>query len=285
MVSLFGVSRISEAFRVMGNSYSEDYLVPLYNPYYHSYHYLDLPKIDNVRNIHKTICINHSKKQYVNYALRAATRVLLDEQKNNCSVCLVTIYFSREFSLFLSKIKNPVSYYGELIKKRLKKLSVDKFYIVFEEGSNLTISGELSGLHAHIVTITDKNESEALKRALKRDKELLLNKNGKISSSAIKVQFGYYETLLECSSSSLIKTEVTTFETESKWTYKSIEGFNKSDKVFRSKVKNKINIGLADYLSKELSKSIFLKHRNYYISRALNKDLLILTLQVLLNKK
>jgi hypothetical protein len=285
MLPLFGVSRISKALRVMGDSYSEGYLVPLYNPYYHSYHYLDLPKIDNVRNIHKTICINPSKKQYVNYALRAATRVLLNEQKNNCSVCLVTIYFSREFSLFLSKIKNPVSYYGELIKKRLKKLSVDKFYIVFEEGSNLTISGELSGLHAHIVTITDKNESEALKRALKRDKELLLNKNGKISSSAIKVQFGYYETLLECSSSSLIKTEVTTFETESKWTYKSIDGFNKSDKVFRSKVKNPINIGLADYLSKELSESIFLGHRNYYIFRDLNKDMLILTRQVLLNKK
>jgi hypothetical protein len=285
MLPLFGVSRILKALRVMGDSYSEGYLVPLYNPYYHSYHYLELPKIDNVRNLHKTICINPSKKQYVNYALRAATRVLLNEQKINCSVCLVTIYFTREFSLFLSKIKNPVSYYGELVKKRLRKLSVDKFYIVFEEGSNLTISGELSGLHAHIVTITDKNESEALKRALKRNKELLLNKNGKISSSAIKVQFGYYETLLECSSSSLIKTEVTTFETETRWTYKSIDGFNKSHKVFRSKVKNQINIGLADYLSKELSKPLFLRHRNYYISRALNKDLLILTRQILLTKK
>jgi hypothetical protein len=285
MLPLFGVSRILKALRVMGDSYSEGYLVPLYNPYYHSYHYLELPKIDNVRNLHKTICINPSKKQYVNYALRAATRVLLNEQKNNCSVCLVTIYFSREFSLFLSKIKNPVSYYGELIKKRLKKLSVDKFYIVFEEGSNLTTSGELSGLHAHIVTITDKNESEALKRALKSDKERLLNKNGKISTSAIKVQFGYYETLLECSSLSLIKTEVTTFETESKWTYKSIDGFNKSDKVFRSKVKNPINIGLADYLSKELSKPLFLGHRNYYISRVLNKDLLISIRQILLTKK
>jgi hypothetical protein len=284
-MSLFGVSRISEAFKVMGDSYSEDYLVPLYNPYYHSYHYLNLPKIHNLRNLHKTICIDPSKKQYINYALRAATRVLLDEQNIGRSVCLITIYFSREFSLFLSKIKNPVSYYGELIKKRLKKVSVDKFYVVFERGSNLTTSEELLGLHAHIVTAIDINEFKAFKEALKSNRELLLNKNEKISSSALKIQFGYYETLIECSSSTLVNTETTTFQTESKWTNKSIDSFNSNYKDFRSKIKNNVNIGLADYLSKELSKPLFLGHRNYYISRALNKDMLISTRQILASHK
>jgi hypothetical protein len=96
------------------------------------------------------------------------------------------------------------------------------------------------------------------------------NKNGEIASSSLNLKT--YQHLVAYDKNGLLAHDSKILSDDSIWTFSHIsKGFGGAD-VFKSRVSTIINIGIADYLSKDIRYPIFSNSKNYYISNLLRAD-------------
>ncbi|MDF2179099.1 hypothetical protein P2G88_12635 [Aliiglaciecola sp. CAU 1673] len=277
--TLWGQSRIAAALEKTATTLSDGYLVPYYNHYYENYHSHKLPTLTRVKDIHKTHCVDARKRHYVNYALRACVLSMkkeIDENPNaKKRLAMITVNFSHKYSQKLRSLEFPTSHYGTAVMRRLASVGVDKFFIVFEAGKANKAIPELISLHAHIVLTIDPFESEEVRACLRNEFELKRDIRGSIASSSVMIQFQYTPRLYTCSplQSALATLEQQLLGEQSQWVVDERAVFSGRIRSLKSRDPIELNIGIADYLSKELPNSIFSKGRNYYISRPLNAEI------------
>jgi hypothetical protein len=254
------------------------------HPVLSQYKYFDcykpalLPSVKDRRNIHKTFILDKKKNLNVNFALRAATQALILEEskKTGFELVFITIHLNDELSQNLSndlKDKKPTQYFNELLRKRvLKRFEVDDYYFVIEKVGT-------TRLHAHIVCLIKIGTELLIRDAFRASGWLLLNKANKVSNG-VSISRGYYLRMLRRSLGEveldLLDMEVTDYAEESFWkSYQTIPDVlgETHDAGFKTKEPVPIDVGLADYLSKQLNEKIFGVGggKNYSISQSLSK--------------
>lgn len=207
-----------------------------------------------------------SRKQNLCYALRLSIACLLSKNRDcQFSVKMVTVRFNNDFLARLQKNKSPKSYYGQIIKLRLSKIGIKNFIIVFESGRSE------QNLHAHIVLASNGLDESLIKDSVVKEKEILRCEAGKIAPSAVRITSTYKPLLyLEPQEAFLLEKEMKSCNGGFHW--ELIRTCSKVQ-VYRSKDPRPVDIGLADYLSKELRRDVLGAGRNYYISQNLNQEM------------
>jgi hypothetical protein len=268
--------RLSE---VEANTFSDDFLVPDFNTYYGIYKKASLEPLKRIRDISKTIILCNRRNLYLNYRFRASLVSMLYEasETDELELGFITIYFSPEFAEKLSNYDDPVGSYSDTLKKRFAKYGIKDFFIVFEFGSARSVEKPFAGLHVHVVTLMNRSDKKSLNETLKKRKEVLIDKNGKIASSAVKIVFEYYPKILK--SSAHEKTFIGVLadrNPHTKWR-RATPDEEERGIVFIAKKGIEIDVGLADYLSKHLTQSVFDGNKkNHYVSQSLKKKTKIL---------
>tara|TARA_R110000737_G_scaffold130554_2_gene162573 strand:- start:8025 stop:8882 length:858 start_codon:yes stop_codon:yes gene_type:complete len=259
---------------VEANTFSDDLLVPEFNTYYNVYKKANLKPLKRIRDISKTITLCNRRNLYINYRLRASLVSMLYEasETDELELGFITIYFSPEFAEKLSNYDDPVGSYSDTLKKRFAKYDIKDFFIVFEFGNARSAEKPLGGLHVHVVTLMNKSDKESLNEALRKRKEVLIDKKGDIASSAVKILFKYYPKILK--SSEHEKTFIGVLadrNPHTKWRRATPEEEARGV-VYIAKKGIEINVGLADYLSKQLTQRVFDgSKKNHYVSQSLKK--------------
>jgi len=261
----------------MRNTYSDDYTVPLFSEYYKGYKPDSLPTLKTKRKLHTTVNISSRHKQYLNYCLRIGVLAILYETVNNEQIIpvMITIAFSPEYISELTtyaqkKGKNPISYYGELIKKRVKKYDFKDYFLVFEKGSSSDKNEPHQGIHVHIVGIINQNDEKGFRHALRKDNQLRKNKNGETATTAVEISRGYHPKI---KSDNFVLSLVSKHNPMTKWR-EATEEEEKNGIVYTTIEEQRIDVGLADYLSKGLHRLLFENtSRNYLVSDSLTKKI------------
>ncbi|OKY25661.1 hypothetical protein [Thalassotalea sp. PP2-459] len=262
-----GTAVIARALAKNLRVFDDRAVVPHLSYYNSSYSTYNIPLLTSKRNLYKTIIINKSKSINLNYALRASV-LALKEIKHQIPVHC-TVNFSQKFSKSLYSMKNPVSYCGQRYKQYFSQIGIDDFFLVIEKSR----SGRL---HAHIVTSVNQSDIPYIKQLLSNSNEIQLEPNGKLEAHSVFIDLGYeikiYKQHIDKHKKELLEMEIADYPELTTWR-KSNPRERHLGISFVRRV-NSIDVGLPDYLCKQLNSIIFKNSiSNFYISNTLRRKL------------
>ncbi|GAA6183789.1 hypothetical protein [Aliiglaciecola sp. NS0011-25] len=249
-----------------------------YNSYIESYTPEQLPKITTRKQLYKTHCLDAKKHHYINYGLRAAVLGLLEAANNDkTNTKHVTVQLNEGFSKRVideSGTRGSAQYFNRMFRMRIAApLNIANYFFVFE-------TSQRGNLHVHIVLNIDESEVGRLKELLKSSGWLQTDNLGKVSNSAIKVDSGYpvrlFRNAMSLEEIEYIEMEVEDYSDDSLWQCVRKKADDKGNIVcqeYQLKEHHTIDEGLADYLCKDLTDSLFYGGKNYGISRSLKSHM------------
>ncbi|GAC12226.1 hypothetical protein GCHA_4308 [Paraglaciecola chathamensis S18K6] len=262
-----------------------------YDSYNSSYKVCNLPIVTSKKNIYVTHILDGSKNHCINYGLRAAVWGLLEEANSTMGVEThhITVQFNSEFSLKLkagSKTRNPAQYFNRMLRLKVATpFDVSSYFFVLEESTS-------GNIHAHIVMNIKLSTVTKLRDSLKATGWLKTDKYGHLAASAINISDGY---ILSVYKGSLTEQEINEMDmmiedypSESFWKCGSKATDLKGNiycQRYEAKEKIAINEGLADYLCKSMTDSLFYGGKNYAMSRSLKTLMLPYLEQVIAEGK
>lgn len=194
-------------------------------------------------------------KLKLSYQLRYLFKALLQwkETRADHKIMFATVLFSRVTEDKLNKAKKgPVSAYGDRLSKAFKNLDNEtNFFFTLEKGKSLN-----KRLHAHILIAYHPDDFDTLEALLKKD---AIN-----TGSGVKTQHHYI--LKHPAKPGSAEYEILELDEEhGLCSYKKDENGNYYKKL-------PIDVGAADYISKDLSKGCLGKSkRRYYATRSLTQ--------------
>jgi hypothetical protein len=246
-----------------------------YNSYFNSYKAEELPLIKNKKQVYKTHCLDKSNGHYINYGLRAAVLGLLQAAKTEDSIetHLVTVDLNSDFSKKItsgSGTRNTAQYFNRMFRLKVAvPMCFSHYFFVIEQSKS-------GNLHVHVLMNIDVRLISDLKDMIKSNKWHLIDIKGNYATTAIKVNPDYVVRLKRRSMTKLeaevLDMEVEDYEDESLW-----KGVGKRTSIegevyfgeFQLKEKHPIDEGIADYLCKSMTDSLFYGGKNYAMSRSL----------------
>jgi len=273
----YGVHRIAMARGKLVRTFDDRLEVPSTDSYFSSYNVSTLPLLCSWRNRYITHTLDKKKGLRLNYGLRAAMLELSEHSAKDEKLIMVhaTVNFSESFTARLEKMNKPISYYGKRVKGYLKELGVDYFWLVIEEGKRRK-NQVGRRLHAHIVLAINHESTERLKLILSNRNEVYYNGLGQRERRAVYVATDYevpmYHRYMTKDKVELMQMEIDDYPEVTAWGHSNFrQALNGI--AFVKKVKG-INVGIADYLSKQLDDILLPRAgRNFYISRSLVKKM------------
>ncbi|WP_206483643.1 hypothetical protein [Thalassotalea sp. G2M2-11] len=274
-VESWGKARVARAQGILRRTFDNRREVPSTDSYFRAYKPSTLPLLTSYRKIYKTYQLDKKMKHNLNYAIRAATVLLTTplEKNSDAEAVLITVNFSESFTKRLEAMKSPVSYYGKRLKEYLKSLNVTDFFYVIEEGKRRQ-NQVGRRLHAHIVLRTQKHNENELKEILQNPNEVYFDEWGNAEHRCVDVEWGYevkmFGDYISKDDVELLEMEINDYPEQTAWKLPTL--FQRSHGISFVKPMLGINVGLADYLSKQLHVQLLQRsQRNYYISRSLVK--------------
>jgi hypothetical protein len=245
-----------------------------YNSYISSYKAEELPIIKNKKQVYKTYCLDKSKGHYINYGLRAAVLGLLQKARTEDEIEThhVTVQLNSDFSKKItggSGTRNPAQYFNRMFRLKVAvPMRVSHYFFVLEES-------ESGNLHVHAVMNIDVKMVSDLREVLKSTKWCQIDIHGNYAASAINISRGYPVRVkresMDKTEAELLDMEVIDYEDESFWKGVRERITSKGEvyfEEFQSKEKHPIDEGLADYLCKSMTDSLFYGGKNYAMSQS-----------------
>jgi hypothetical protein len=246
-----------------------------YNSYFNSYKAEEVPIIKNKKQVYKTHCLDKSKGHYINYGLRAAVLGLLQKARAEVGVetHYVTVQLNSDFSKKItggSSTRKPAQYFNRMFRLKVAvPMRASHYFFVLEESKS-------GNLHVHVVMNLDAKLVSDLRDAIKSTNWRKIDIHGNYAASAINISTGYTVCVKRESMSKieaeLLDMEVIDYEDESLWNgvreRKTLKGEVYFEE-FQSKEKHSIDEGLADYLCKSITDSLFYGGKNYAMSGSL----------------
>lgn len=256
----------------MVRTFSDNAIVRLVDPHKTGYLPSNLNHSITTTNLFDTYIADKSLGHNINYGLRACTQVLkLNEDTNKgIKTSLITIYFEQKS---IAKLQDQIanqknSLFTEISRRLIPKLKIHGiklFYIVFELGKQEGAK-DLSGLHAHIVALIDEKLEKSLKKQLRDFKYT------RKMSTAVQIKYGYRIKISK-------RNKDTAEFVLGGINYRNLfEKSNSKKYAYITKDELPIDIGIADYLSKDLLKPLFFSRgSNFMVSKQLKKKALEFT--------
>ncbi len=178
--------------------------------------------------------------RYISYPLRTLYQAVEGLCEVNEAMHAVTVYFSQEVSEALrGNKKGAVVGYAERVKLRFDRagISFKNYFFVLEESAS-------GGLHAHFVAAFDP-------QLIKRVRELL-KADGAGEDSDVKIQAGYWQ--YHSASPGTPEWELLELDSEFDLNQYELHTLESGRQRWRRRVP--VNIGWADYISKDLHRRL-----------------------------
>lgn len=211
----------------------------------------DLPSLNNLK---KRDLVDKKGKRKVSYQLRylfLALDAWCSSQPGHV-MTFATVHFSLPVEVKLMRAsKGPAAAYGNQLRDALKELShPSNFFLVLENGTS-----DSKRLHAHIVIACHPDDAAALKKNLKR--------SASPTSTGVHIQQTY--TLRHTPAPGSFEEAAMELDFEHK-----MNSYSRGEKSGEYIQSLPVNIGVADYISKDLAKNMVrFKGRPFYAVREL----------------
>lgn len=267
----WGQNRVAMTQGLLRRTLDDRHEVPSTDSYFKAYYPSSLPLLTSYRRLHKTYRLEKKKNHNLNYAIRAAVVSLSSHMSSGIEVSSITVNFSESFTKRLEAMKNPVSYYGKRLKDYFTMLNVSDFFLVIEEGRRRRKQVGRR-LHAHIVLRVKKDMEPVLKKSLQNPNEVYFDEKGNAETRCVDIEWGYavkmFGDYMNKVDSELLLMEIEDYPEVTAW--KLPNAFQRSRGIAFVKPMLGVDVGFADYLSKQLHVQLLKgSKRNYYISRSL----------------